>query len=391
MAVIEVSSITKIFRIPQERKTQLKEYFVNPFKKNTYKDFKALDNVSFSVEKGEFLGIIGRNGSGKSTLLKIISNIFLPNRGYVKTEGKVIPFLELGVGFNMELTAKENIFLNGVILGMSRSSLLDKYKDIINFAELEGFENTQLKNFSSGMQVRLAFSIAIQAKGDIYILDEVLAVGDMNFQQKCFNTFRKLKKEGKTIVFVSHSMGAVEEFCDRVILLDHGKIQDEGEAFNVVRFYSEMSLKNGENTSVKKINKGEGIVSVKALNLKLEESSSFNMGDYMKLRINYSFKDHVEHPIFEISLYRNDGLCVASLNTKDSQIEINQITGNSFIDLNIENINFFAGSNNVSIILFSEDFSTEISFLENACSFEVFSQKERQSGVVEILGKWEVR
>ena len=220
MAVIEVSSITKIFRIPQERKTQLKEYFVNPFKKNTYKDFKALDNVSFSVEKGEFLGIIGRNGSGKSTLLKIISNIFLPNRGYVKTEGKVIPFLELGVGFNMELTAKENIFLNGVILGMSRSSLLDKYKDIINFAELEGFENTQLKNFSSGMQVRLAFSIAIQAKGDIYILDEVLAVGDMNFQQKCFNTFRKLKKEGKTIVFVSHSMGAVEEFCDRVILLE---------------------------------------------------------------------------------------------------------------------------------------------------------------------------
>ncbi len=389
MAVIEVSNITKTFRIPQERKTQLKEYFVNPFKKNTYKEFKALDDVSFSIEKGEFVGIIGRNGSGKSTLLKIISGIFLPNKGYVKTDGNVIPFLELGVGFNMELTAKENIFLNGVILGMSRSSLQSKYKDIINFAELEGFENTQLKNFSSGMQVRLAFSIAMQAKGDIYILDEVLAVGDMNFQQKCFNTFRKLKKEGKTIVFVSHSMGAVEEFCDRVILLDHGKIQDEGDAFDVVRYYSEMSLKNGENTSINKVSKGEGIVSVKALNLKLEESSSFNMGDYIKLRINYSFKGNIKNPIFEVNLYRNDGLCVASLNTQDSEVEINQINGNSFIDLNIDNINFFAGSYNVSVILFSEDFSTEISFLENACSFEIFSQKERQSGVVEILGKWE--
>lgn len=223
---IKVENLSKSFRIPHESVNTLKARFTNPFKRVEYTEFHALQNVSFEVKKGEFLGIIGRNGSGKSTLLKIIAGIYSPDSGKVKVRGKIVPFLELGVGFNPDLTARENVFLNGTILGMSRKYLESKYDEIMEFAEVKEFENLPVKNFSSGMYVRLAFSIAIQADADIFILDEILSVGDMNFQDKSKAKIEHMISAGKTVLFVSHDMKNVEKYSTRLLLLNQGNVEE---------------------------------------------------------------------------------------------------------------------------------------------------------------------
>lgn len=235
--VINVKNVSQTFRIPYEQKSQLKHYFINPFHRTKYREFNALNDVSFEVKKGEFLGIIGKNGSGKSTLLKTLAGIYEPDEGNMEIDGKITPFLELGVGFNPELSGRENIFLNGIILGMTRKYLVEKFEEIVDFAEVRDFLDMPVKNYSSGMQVRLAFSIAIQSDADIYLVDEVLAVGDANFQRKCFDIFRQFKEEGKTVVFVSHGMDSVKEFCDRVIWIDGGKIKIDNGTEEVVEAY----------------------------------------------------------------------------------------------------------------------------------------------------------
>ncbi|MBO0835408.1 MAG: ABC transporter ATP-binding protein [Actinobacteria bacterium] len=219
---IAVSDLTKVFNVPTERRSSLKQNFTGLFKPVGYRRHEALRSVTFTVEQGEFFSIIGHNGSGKSTLLKILAGIYQPTDGAVSVRGRLSPFIELGVGFNPELTARENVYLNGVILGLSRAEVDRQFDDIIEFAELEDFVDQRLKNFSSGMLVRLAFSVAIRAHADILLIDEVLAVGDANFQEKCFQVFRRLKADRKTIVFVSHDLKSVKEFSDRVLVLDRG-------------------------------------------------------------------------------------------------------------------------------------------------------------------------
>lgn len=237
--VIKIEGVSKTFRIPHQRYNSLKEHVVNFWRPRTFEEFKALDDVSFEVKKGEFLGIIGRNGSGKSTLLKVIAGIYMPDQGRLKVHGGISPFIELGVGFNPELTARGNVYLNGVLLGLTRREINKKFDEIINFAELEKFVDQKLKNFSSGMQVRLAFSIAIQAHAEILLLDEVLAVGDANFQQKCFKVFEQLRGK-KTIVFVSHDLTNVEKFCNRVILMSQNKIVCDSTPIDCIKRYQEI-------------------------------------------------------------------------------------------------------------------------------------------------------
>src|SRR3990167_6580465 len=222
---IRIDGISKTFKLPHEKHTSVKSIFVNFYnRKRIYEMQKALDNVSFEVKKGEFFGIIGRNGSGKSTLLKLIAGIYTPTRGTITINGSLTPFIELGVGFNPELTGRENVYLNGALLGFNRKEMKAMYKDIVEFAELEKFMDKKLKNYSSGMQVRLAFSIAIRAQSDILLLDEVLAVGDSNFRKKCIGVFHELKKQNRTIVLVSHDTVQIERFCDRVAVVDQAKI-----------------------------------------------------------------------------------------------------------------------------------------------------------------------
>ena len=199
---IRIDGLSKTFKLPHEKYTSVKSVFINFYRrKRTYELQQALKDVSFEIKKGEFFGIIGRNGSGKSTLLKLIAGIYTPTKGEIKISGSLTPFIELGVGFNEQLTGRENVYLNGALLGFNRKEMNTMYKDIVEFAELEKFMDQKLKNYSSGMQVRLAFSIAIRAKSDILLLDEVLAVGDIAFQQKCYDYFSNLKIQNKTNLF----------------------------------------------------------------------------------------------------------------------------------------------------------------------------------------------
>ncbi|SRR5579885_736471 len=241
---IEVKNLEKSFVIHHERKTSIFDY-VSSFmgKKEKVDTLTVLKEVSFSVKKGEVLGILGLNGSGKTTLLKIIANIYSPDKGEVITNGKITPFLGLGVGFNGELTARDNIIIYGVILGLDKEKIKQKIDEITKFAELERFLDTKVKNFSNGMNARLAFSTAISVDPDILLVDEVLSVGDLTFQQKSFNTFLGFKKKGKTIVFVTHSLDQIQSFCDRAILLNDGKIISEGSPDSVIEAYKFLAAK----------------------------------------------------------------------------------------------------------------------------------------------------
>jgi len=238
MSAVVVDNISKRFRIPHEKKTTLFQNIVGVVKRQfDYEEFWALRDVSFEIKRGETFGIIGRNGSGKTTLLKILARVLYPDNGSVTVNGKVAPFLELGIGFQPELTAKENVYIYSCILGISRKEVDRKYDDIFDFAELKKFENMKLKNFSSGMYLRLAFSTAIHANPDTLLIDEVLAVGDEDFQKKCRNKINEFREQGKTIVFASHSMDNVRSLCRRSMLLDYGTIVSMGNTEKVINDY----------------------------------------------------------------------------------------------------------------------------------------------------------
>lgn len=241
MTAIIVENISKKFRIPHEKKRTLFHNLIGIIKRQmSYEEFWALKDINFEIKAGETLGIIGKNGSGKSTLLKILARVLYPDSGTVSQIGKVASFLELGVGFQPELSADENVYIYGSILGMTRRDVRQKYEQIFDFAELNNFKNMKLKNFSSGMYLRLAFSTAIHANPDTMLIDEVFAVGDTAFQKKCTDKITEFQNQGKTIVFVSHSMDSVKQICQRTLLLNKGKIVNLGPTEEVVKKYMEM-------------------------------------------------------------------------------------------------------------------------------------------------------
>lgn len=238
---ISVKNLHKSFRLPTEQAFGLKQAFFNRLRGiKGYTEQKVLKGLDFEIKKGEFVGIVGRNGSGKSTLLKILAGIYYPEKGEITVNGTLVPFIELGVGFNPELTGRENVYMNGALLGFSNEEMDKMYNDIWKFAELEKFQDQKLKNYSSGMQVRLAFSIAIRARGDILLLDEVLAVGDAAFQKKCNDYFASLKDKKQTVILVTHSMENVKKFCTRAILIEDGKIIENGNPKEVADKYTQM-------------------------------------------------------------------------------------------------------------------------------------------------------
>jgi ABC-type polysaccharide/polyol phosphate transport system ATPase subunit len=239
---VSVAHVSKAFRIPRDRHPTLKGRVLHPFRASSYDVLHAVNDVNIEIEEAEFFGIVGRNGSGKSTLLKCMAGIYDIDGGDLRVTGRLSPFIELGVGFNMELTARDNVMVNAIMLGLTRKEARERFDRIIAFAELEEFVDLKLKNYSSGMQVRLAFSVAIQVEADILLIDEVLAVGDAAFQQKCYDEFERLKGEGRTIVFVTHDMLAIERFCDRAILLDRGRMVAIGEASAIARRYVQLNL-----------------------------------------------------------------------------------------------------------------------------------------------------
>jgi len=235
---ITVKNLSKTFRLPGERRGTLRERLMKFHQRNEVKARKTLDDINFEVMQGEFFGIIGRNGSGKSTLLKILAGIYLPDKGSeVTVHGRIAPMLELGVGFNPELTGRENVFLNATIMGMMRQEVSDRYEHIVRFAELEQFMELQVKHYSSGMSVRLAFAVAMQVESPILLLDEVLAVGDFVFAEKCFAHFEECRKKGRTIILVTHDPSAMERFADRAMLIHQSRLEAIGNPHEVLQTY----------------------------------------------------------------------------------------------------------------------------------------------------------
>lgn len=316
--VLSVNGVYKDFNLPHEQVNSIKRFVTQGFRKEQkgYEVQHALHDINIDIKEGEFFGIVGRNGSGKSTLLKILAGIYQPTKGSVMTHGKLVPFIELGVGFNPELTGRENVYLNGALLGFTRKEIDAQYDDIVAFAELERFMDQKLKNYSSGMQVRLAFSVATRAKADILLVDEVLAVGDADFQRKCFNYFKKLKKEKKTVVFVSHDMNAVREYCDRAVLIEKSKIIESGNVAQVASAYTKMFIDDSGSTEEKIKKKRWGDQSV--LYKKVEVSPEVLSENHKTITINAEIQinKQVTSPTFGFTVKNGAGTEMLGSNTK---------------------------------------------------------------------------
>lgn len=318
-AAIVVDRVSKAFRIPHQQYSTLKERALHPLRPNTFDVFDALRDVSFSVGQGEFFGIVGRNGSGKSTLLKCLAGIYGVDDGSIRIDGRVSPFIELGVGFNPDLTARDNVLINGVMLGLPRKHAKERFDEVIEFAGLEDFVDLKLKNYSSGMSVRLAFSVAVLVDAEIIIVDEVLAVGDAAFQQKCFEEFQRMKDEGRTIVFVTHDMGMVERFCDRAMLIEKGRIVEMGEPLSIARHYNELNFGRlahaaqpaaapGAEAGDAPVPAGAGAVVIEDAwfeDAQAERVVSLAQGQRCRVRFSMRITEDLVDPIFAVTL-RNE-------------------------------------------------------------------------------------
>ncbi len=308
---IKIDHVTKRFKIPHEQTRSLKQTVIN-FRRRGFEEFKVLDDVSFEIYEGEFFGILGRNGSGKSTLLKLLAGIYEPSVGKITVNGDLTPFIELGVGFNAELTGRENVFLNGAILGLTQKEIEQKYNDIVAFAELERFMDQKLKNYSSGMLVRLAFSIAIQAHNAILLIDEVLAVGDERFQDKCIKVFAKIKKDPtKTVVFVSHDMGAVQRFCDRAAVVHDGKLEFVGKSSEAALRYKKLNFP--ETILNEGVPESELPVRAKLTDGHGKRKNLFKHGESATVRLDWEPNDRIQN--VGVALFRDDGQYVFGTNT----------------------------------------------------------------------------
>ena len=324
---VRLADISKSFRLPHERYGTLKERVLHPFRARRYDTLKAVDKVSVEILPGEFFGVVGRNGSGKSTMLKCLAGIYEINGGSLEINGRLAPFIELGVGFNPELTARDNAIINAIMLGLTRKQATARLEEIIRFAELEEFMDLKLKNFSSGMHVRLAFSVAIQVDADILLIDEVLAVGDASFQQKCYDQFTRLKSEGRTIVFVTHDMGAVERFCDRAMLMDRGQVIDVADPPTITRKYNELNFRrvrqeaaeHGGPDTLRRPPVAE-LISATFESPDGEPLVAVQQGEACRIRVEARFHAQAEDPIFAIGLRNERGQPAFATSTQLRQV-----------------------------------------------------------------------
>jgi ABC-2 type transport system ATP-binding protein len=373
---IKVDHVYKDFLLPHEKRTSVKGVFTGLIKKrNKGSEVQhALKDISFEVKKGEFFGIVGRNGSGKSTMLKILAGIYQPTKGKVKTVGKLVPFIELGVGFNPELTGRENVFLNGALLGFSKKQVQDMYDEIVEFAELERFMDQKLKNYSSGMQVRLAFSLAVRAEADILLVDEVLAVGDADFQRKCFDYFRRLKRNKKTVVFVSHDMSAVREYCDRAIFIEKNKLIMEGGANKIATAYTKMFTPVGDSGDAKEAERW-GDHKIKLTKVSVMPRTAKQDDAAVVMRTEYIAKERVEHPVVGILVKSATGSHILGTNTKLKLVDTGVMEADEkrTAEWVIPNV-FNDGEYFVDAAIVSEDTITTHDWWENAARFTVYRE-----------------
>lgn len=359
-AIVEISKLTKSFKIPLEASSGIKQQLINILKgRKGYRVFTPLKDISFTINEGDFFGIVGRNGSGKSTLLKTIAGIYTPNSGNVKVHGSLVPFIELGVGFNPELTGRENIFLNGALLGFSHEEMESMYSAIVEFAELEDFMEERLKNYSSGMQVRLAFSIAIRAHADILLLDEVLAVGDEAFQKKCYSYFDKLKREKRTVILVTHDMAAVERFCTKAAFIEDGHVKMIGKPYRIAAAYSRSNSQNyDQTTGLNSDNEGAVPFKIVLRGTDGKEKTMYDFEETMTVELSWQQKG-VKH--VGVAIFRENGEYVYGPNTyQEKTSAIKDQTARYTVKLNLNEGRYFIkaglmGANDTKVIAFIEE------------------------------------
>lgn len=397
---IQVKHLSKSFRLPHNRQNSIKGSLINLLGRGdrTYETQEVLKDVSFDIKKGEFFGIVGRNGSGKSTLLKLIAGIYTPTKGGIQINGTLTPFIELGVGFNPDLTGRENVYLNGALLGFDKEHVEKMYESIVEFAELGRFMDQKLKNYSSGMQVRLAFSIAIRARSDILLLDEVLAVGDEAFQKKCYTYFSDLKANKQTVILVTHDMGAVERYCNRALLLEKGKVKMIGSSVEVAGAYRELFLDDKVASEYNHEIKKTDIIENVLVTVRPTKSSGGIVGirDPFDISITYTANQEVGQGSVGVSVVNSAGVTVLAVGTGTIYDDAYEIHNNkNTLTFSVEE-NLFTQDKytiNIGIAKGPQDGIQEYIYQELACaSFVIKGKVARphslmQPRVVTTVGK----
>ena len=403
MRRIRFDNVSKQFMLKHERPRSFQELFLNitHLRKSQSKEtYWALRDVSFEINPGAMVGIIGPNGAGKSTIMKLVSRIIEPTSGQLEVEGRVGALLELGAGFHHELTGRENIYLNGSILGLRRQEIRKELDSIIAFAGIEQFIDIPVKHYSSGMFVRLGFSVAAHTRPDILLIDEVLAVGDAEFQQKCLDKIAEFQRSECTIIFVSHDLHSVGQLCSQVMWLDHGQIKQIGDPNRVISSYmahleQQLSEKLAiENRLAAEASAKAGELFIRAVTMTDEEGKpqwTFGSGDVVRVQIEYESQGLVEEPVFSLLLHRSDGLYVSSTNTYNiDPIELGPIEGRGTVTVEIDELNLYAGDYFLSVGAYLEPdppyWSAPAHFLDKQFSFRVVS--EQQHGIMVLPVRW---
>ncbi|KKL65827.1 hypothetical protein LCGC14_2151080 [marine sediment metagenome] len=377
--VVEATKVWESFRIYHHKNYTIKDVLVR-LKKSAYEEFWALKDVSFKVKRGETLGIIGENGSGKSTLLKCITGILPPTKGQVKVKGRISPLLELGAGFHPELSGKENIYINGAILGLTKKQIDEKFDEIVAFSELEKFIDNQVKFYSTGMYVRLGFAIAVFSEPDILIIDEILSVGDERFKKKSFDKMKQLQAQGKTIILVTHDMGTASKFCDRLIRLEKGRMKRAGKPKKIITDYVDSVIETEDFTE--KGSKEIILTNVKLLSGNGQEIRKLRPGDQLTISIDYEAKQEVNDPVFAISILDNIGNNIFGTNTKLQNVATSIVTGKGNVSFKLNNLPMLTSKFYVTVAVHSDD-GHNYHWIDRYTSFEVES-KNNYLGLVYI-------
>lgn len=411
MDIISISNVSKKFKIYHEKNLNIKYAalnFLTRKKSSKYIEFWALRDINLDVKKGETIGIIGENGSGKSTLLKLITGILYPDKGEILKEGKIAALIEIGAGFHSELSGRENISINASILGFSKKEIEANIEKIIEFSGLKKFIDNPIKTYSSGMYVRLGFSIAIHVNPDILIIDEVLAVGDENFQRKCLKKIDMFRKQGKTIVIVSHDLSTIEKICSRVVLIDKGILVSQGNPLNVISQYhkllyekekksssSEREEPSEEDTSQEDGTRRWGskeieITKIEFLNNEDMPKDIFKIGDALKIRIFYAAKKKIKEPVFGLALYREDGLHINGPNTKSSDYYIESVEGTGFIDYVIDSIPLQPGVYFLTVAILDYSLRHDYDHWHRCLTLNIIENEKirEKNGVVLFSAEW---
>ncbi|MFO7281486.1 MAG: ABC transporter ATP-binding protein [Thermoanaerobacterales bacterium] len=393
-AVVRADGVWKRFRLYHERNQSLKATIMRRGRAR-YEEFWALKDVSFEVPAGSTFALIGHNGSGKSTMLKTLARILRPDKGTVEVKGKMSALLELGAGFHPELSGRENVYLNGAILGLSKRELDRRFDDIVGFAGLERFIDSPVKNYSSGMYVRLGFSVAINVDPDVLLIDEVLAVGDEEFQRKCLERVADLRASGRTIVVVTHSMQTVRSLCDRAVWLENGVVREEGEAGEVADAYLgqvQVDIQQAEAADPSSRWSQLRITQVELLDSRGRPTTRVATGDAVTFRMHYEAAEPVRNPVFSFAITTPDGMLVTGPNTKEAEVFVDKVEGEGTVDLHVPRLLLLLGNYDVTVECTNDSVTHSYHRWSRALRFDVVPgvPHETYGGVVSLDGRFSI-